>query len=148
MISKHMSRKRIAPYYKNHGEMVSRRGREAMEHNEFPIHYWTEKLLMHESLIERLLIYMGVHHTGTHGDMTKFYRLPDAYDTQELMSVYHAFHSLTATNETFIDIMSNHLQLRIADRYTNIPVLLKPRKRIRVKGWKKGRRRRRKYRVI
>lgn len=143
-----MSRKRIAGYYKNHGFMMSRRGREAMANNEFPIHHWIERFLMPEDQIEKLLIYMGMHHTGKYGDETKFYRLPDPYDTQELMLIYHAFHSTPATKLNFINIMSNHLQVRIADRYTNIPVLSKPRKRIRRKEYRKGVRRIRKYRVL
>lgn len=128
--------------------MMSRRGREAVANNEFPIHHWTEKFLMPESQVEQLLIYMGIHHTGMYGNETKFYRLPDAYDTAELMSVYHAFHSVPDTKLNFINIMSKHLQVCIADRRTRIPVLLKPRKRVKRENWRKGGRRRRKFRVI
>lgn len=143
-----MRKKRIANYYKHHGFMMSRRGREALRNNEFPISHWTERFLMPASQVEQLLIYMGIHHTGVHGNETKFYRLPDVYDTSELMSVYHAFHSVVATKLNFINIMSKHLQLRIEDRFTNIPVVSKPRKRIRLKSRKKGKRRVRKFRVI
>jgi hypothetical protein len=116
--------------------------------NEFPISHWTERFSMPASQVEKLLIYMGIHHTGMHGDETKFYRLPDAYDTAELMSVYYAFHSVAASKLNFINIMSKHLQVCIADRYTNIPVLAKPRKRIKRKESQKSKRRVRKYRVI
>jgi hypothetical protein len=143
-----MSKRRQASYYRKHGFMMSRRGREAVANNEFPISHWTERFVMPACQAERLLIYMGIHHTGIHGDETKFYRLPDAYDTAELMSVYHAFHAVPATKLNFINIMSKHLQVCIADRYTRIPVLLKPRKRIKRNDLKKGRRRVRKYRVI
>jgi len=143
-----MSKKRFANYYQHHGFMMSRRGREAVANNEFPISHWTERFLLPANRVEQLLIYMGVHHTGIYGDETKFYRLPDPYDTPELMSIYHAFHSIPATKLNLINIMSNHLQIRIADRYTNIPVLAKPRKRIKRKEWSKRKRRGRKYRVI
>lgn len=143
-----MSKKRIANYYKHHGFMMSRRGREAMANNEFPISHWTERFLMPACQVEKLLIYMGIHHTGMHGDETKFYRLPDAYDTAELMSIYHAFHSVSATKLNFIHTMSKHLQVCIADRHTRIPVLLKPRKRVKRNDWRKSTRRRRKFRVI
>jgi hypothetical protein len=140
--------KRIANYYKNKGYMMSRRGREAMANNEFPITYWTERFIMPASQIEKLLIYMGIHHTGIYGEETKFYRLPDLYDTAELMRVYHAFHSVPSTKMNFIQALSKHLQLRIEDRYTNIPLIAKPRKRIKGKVRSQGKRRRRKYRVI
>ena len=143
-----MSKNRIANYYKNHGFMISRRGRKAMENNEFPISHWTEKFSMPASQVEKLLIYMGIHHTGAYGDETKFFRLPDPYDTAELMSVYHAFHLVPAAKLNFINIMSKHLQVRIADRYTNIPVLAKPRKRIKRNEWRKRERRGRKYRLL
>jgi hypothetical protein len=143
-----MSKRRIASYYKRHGFMMSQRGREAVANNEFPISHWTERFLMPACQVEKLLIYMGIHHTGIHGDETKFYRLPDPYDTLELMSVYHAFHMIPATKLNFINIMSKHLQVRIADRFTNIPVLAKPRKRIKRKELRNGKRMRRKYRVI
>ena len=143
-----MGKKRIANYYKNHGYMMSRRGREAMSHNEFPISYWIERFSMPASQAEKLLIYMGIHHTGMHGDETKFYRLPDKYDTAELMGIYHAFHTIAATNLNCINIMSNHFQLRISDRYTNIPLLSKPRKRLRRTLTGKRKYRKRKYRVL
>jgi hypothetical protein len=143
-----MRKKRIANYYKYHGHMMSKRAREAVANNEFPISYWTEKFFMPESDVEKLLIYMGIHHTGQRGYETKFYRLPDVYDTAELMSVYHAFHSVPAKKINFINAMSMHLQIRIQDRFSNIPLLNKPRKRIRNKNCSKGRRRRRKFRVI
>ena len=143
-----MSKKRIAGYYKHHGFMMSRRGREAVANNEFPISHWTERFLMSESQVETLLIYMGVHHVGAYGIETKFFRLPDAYDTVELMSIYHAFHSVAATKLNFINIMSKHLQVRIEDRFTNIPVYSKPRKRVRRQDYKKKGRRRRKFRVV
>jgi hypothetical protein len=127
--------------------MMSRRGREAVANNEFPVTYWMERFAMNENQIAKLLIYMGVHHTGIHGDETKFYRLPDTYDTAELMSVYHAFHALPAAKLNYINAMAKHLQICIGDMYTKIPVLLKPRKRIKVKKGK-VKRRRRKYRVI
>ena len=127
---------------------MSRRGREAVANNEFPVNYWTEKFSMPECDVEKLLIYMGIHHAGMHGDETKFFRLPDPYDTAELMGVYHAFHTIPPTKLNFIDIMSKHLQVRPADRFTNIPVLAMPRKRIKRKEYKKGVRRRRKYRVL
>jgi hypothetical protein len=143
-----MRKKRTANYYRNQGYMMSRRGREAVANNEFPVSHWTERFLMPESQVEKLLIYMGIHHTGMYGDETKFYRLPDRYDTAELMSVYHAFHSIPAGKLNFINIMSKHLQVGIADRYTRIPLLSKPRKRIKRKDLSKGKRIRRKYRVI
>jgi hypothetical protein len=143
-----MGKKSKASYYKNHGYMMSRRGREAIANNEFPIKYWTDRFLMPASQVEGLLIYMGIHHTGIYGDETKFYRLPDTYDTSELLSDYHAFHSVPASKLNFIHTMSKHLQVCIADRYTRIPVLLKPRKRVKRSEGKKGRRRGRKYRVL
>jgi hypothetical protein len=144
-----MSKKRFANYYKYHGHMMSRRGREAVQNNEFPISHWTEKFFMSESEVAKLLIYMGIHHTGQRGDETKFYRLPDVYDTSELLSIYHAFHSVPAKKINFINVMSDHLQLRIEDRYTKIPLLNKPRKRVKRKEWKKGvKRRRKKYKLI
>ena len=143
-----MANKRIAGYYKKHGFMMSQRGREAVANNEFPITHWTDRFVMPESQAEKLLIYMGIHHTGIHGNETKFYRLPDAYDTAELMLVYHTFHTIPANKLNFINIMSKHLQVRIADRHTNIPVLSIPRKRIKIKVRKKSARRRRNYRVV
>jgi hypothetical protein len=143
-----MRRKRIANYYKHHGFMMSRRGREAITNNEFPITYWTERFVMPEKQAEHLLIYMGIHHTGIHGDETKFYRLPDVYDTAELLYVYRAFHSVAATKLNFINIMSKHLQLRIEDRFSNVPLLSKPRKRIKRKIGKNRKRRVRKFRLI
>jgi hypothetical protein len=143
-----MSKKRIANYYKNKGYMMSRRGRDAIANNEFPISHWTERFVMPESQVEKLLIYMGIHHTGMRGDETKFFRLPDRYDTAELMSVYHAFHLIPANKLNFIHIMSKHLQVCITDRYTSTPFLTKPRKRIKRKESGNRKRRGRKYRVI
>lgn len=143
-----MSKRRLANYYKNKGFMMSRRGREAVSNNEYPITHWTERFLMPASQVEKLLIYMGIHHTGMYGDETKFYRLPDPYDTAELMSVYHAFHSVPANKLNFVFVMSKHLQVRIADRHTFIPVLQKPRKRIKRNVSPNRKRRVRKYRVI
>jgi hypothetical protein len=131
--------------------MMSRRGREAVANNEFPISHWTERFVMSESQVEQLLIYMGIHHTGINCEETKFYRLPDPNDTAELMLIYDAFHSVPAKKLNFINIMSKHLQLPVDDKFTKMPQLTKPRKRVKIVRTKKRKRksrRLRKYRVI
>ena len=72
--------RRIASYYKNKGFTMSRRGRLAVKMNEHPLQYWIERLAMDKPQIEKLLVFMGNHHVGAHGNLTPFYRLLDKND--------------------------------------------------------------------
>lgn len=107
---------------------MSRRGRIAMAHNEFPIKYWMEKFGMSEDASIPMLIYMGMHHTGPYGDETNFWRLPDKDDPEELKRIFRFFHAISSKEVKFIRIMAEHLQKSVAEKNTILNKSERPRK--------------------
>jgi hypothetical protein len=132
-----MARRRIASYYKNKGFMMSRRGRLAITKNEHPLQYWMERFVMDKLQIEKLLIYMGNHHTGIRGNLTPFYRLPNKNDPEELMKIFKEFHQVKAKKLNFIRIMSEHLQKKIEEKGEKIPASEQPRTKRKRRKWRR-----------
>jgi hypothetical protein len=129
--------------YYGKGFMMSRRGRAARTFNEHPVTYWTERLVMDEKQIAKLLVYMGNHHVGPNGKLIPFYRLPDKNDPLELANIFKEFHLVPAKKLNFIRIMSGHLQKSLDEKGKLIPASEQPRKKKKWKRFSKGKRRRR-----
>ena len=124
---------------------MSRRGRIAVTHNEFPVNHFMHLFGMGPMEAVSFLTYMGRHHVGPKAILTKFYRLPDKDDPEELLKIYDAFHSINANQQKFIDFMSAHLQKNISDKHLKVPVKNRPRKRRARKRFFGRRRRRRRW---
>ena len=122
------------------GFTMSRRARLAIRHNEHPITYWKDRLVMEEDQISKLLIFMGNHHVGAHGVLMPFYRLPDKHDTAELMKIYHAFHEVAARKLNFIRVLSTHLQQGIEENGRIVPLSSRPRKKTKRRKFARRRR--------
>jgi hypothetical protein len=123
----YMRRNYPCGYYRR-GYNMSRGGRIAIAHNEFPIEYWIFKFGLPEDSAIPMLIYMGIHHPGPYGDETNFWRLPDKDDPEELQRIFRFFHAVPAKEIKFIQFMAEHLQKSISDKNKILKKSERPRK--------------------
>jgi hypothetical protein len=107
--------KRVCSYFRR-GFTMSRRAYISHKKNEHPITHWVKILALDKELIKKMLIYVGIHHTGMYARRTRFYRLPNLKDEKEFRRFYRTFHTIPKTKKKFIDYMSNHLQEMLRER--------------------------------
>ena len=92
---------RVANYFRR-GFTMSRRARISHKNNEHPITYWIKILAIDKETILKMLVCIGVHHTGLYAQRTLFYRLPRLQNEKELMRFYKEYHSIPASKKKFI----------------------------------------------
>lgn len=102
-------RKHVASYIR-HGRTMSRRARIAHKNSEHPITYWAKLLALENETLLKMLVYVGIHHTGLRAMRTRFYRLPDLKNDSEYRNFFSVFHSIPARKKKFINYMADKLQ--------------------------------------
>jgi hypothetical protein len=106
-------RKHVATYFR-HGRTSSRRAGIAHTNNEHPITHWMKELALDRQTVEKMLVYVGIHHTGLRAQRTPFYRLANLENDYEYRKFFNAFHSIPAGKKKFINYMANQLQMEIS----------------------------------
>lgn len=102
-----------AASYIRRGFTMSRRARISHRSNEHPISHWISEFAIDKETIKKMLIYVGIHHTGLYAKRTKFYRLPKLNNGKELRRFSKEFQSIPATKRKFLKYMSAYLQQRM-----------------------------------
>ena len=117
---------RVASYFRK-GFTMSRRARISHKNNEHPITYWIKELAIDKEIIKKMLVYVGIHHTGLYAKRTQFYRLPKLNNEKELRRFYQVFQSMPATKKKCTNYMAAYLQQKIVvSMQNNFPKNLKP----------------------
>lgn len=99
--------------YARHGFTMSRRARISHRNHEHPITFWIKEFNLDKEMIKRMLIYVGIHHTGLYAKRTKFFRLPKLNDEKELRRFNIEFQKVSPGKKKFINFISNYLQMSI-----------------------------------
>ncbi len=113
---KYYMKPKVANYFRR-GFTMSRRARISHKNKEHPITHWIKILAIDKETIKKMLICIGVHHTGMYAQRTQFYRLPRLNNEKELQRFYKEFHSIPATKRKFINYMSAYLQQKVGDSF-------------------------------
>lgn len=102
----------IASYFRR-GETMSRRARIAHKEDQHPITYWEKTLALDKETLMKMLVYVGIHHTGLRAMRTRFFRLANLKNEKEYRKFFDAFHSVSPGKKKFINYMSSRLQEQI-----------------------------------
>jgi hypothetical protein len=103
---------RVAKYFRR-GFTMSRRARISHRNNEHPITHWMKMLALDKKTILKMLVCIGVHHTGMYAQRTVFYRLPKFNKEEEMKRFFKVYNSIPATKRKFIEYMAAHLQQEV-----------------------------------
>ena len=95
------------------GFTMSRRAYISKKNNEHPITHWIKTLGLDKKTLQKMLINIGIHHTGKYAQRTLFYRLPKLHRENERERFYNVFHSIPASKKKFINYMAAHLQEQV-----------------------------------
>jgi len=109
---------KVASYFRR-GFTMSYRARKSHKNNEHPITHWIKILAIDKETIIKMLVYVGVHHTGLYAQRTDFYRLPKLNSDKELARFYKVFYSIPATKRKFINYMAGYLQQEVKEMNFN-----------------------------
>lgn len=104
--------KHVASYFR-HGRTMSRRASIAHKNNEHPITYWAKVLALDSETLRKMLIYIGIHHTGLRAMRTRFYRMANLKNDAEYKRFFAAFHSIPSSKKKFIEYMADVLQEKV-----------------------------------
>ena len=115
---------KVASYCKR-GYTMSKRARISHKNNEHPITHWIKILALDNEVIKKMLIHIGVHHTGLYAKRTEFYRLPRLDNFGELNRFYKEFHSIPATKKKCIKYFADYFQKEVQ---ASNPKLIKPKR--------------------
>lgn len=109
---------KVASYFRR-GFTMSRRARISHKNNERPITYWMKELAVDKETIMKMLIYVGIHHTGLYAKRTRFYRLPRLNNDKELRRLFKVYNEMPASKKKLVNYLSGYLQERVGakDRY-------------------------------
>jgi hypothetical protein len=103
---------KVASYFRR-GFTMSRNARISHKKNEHPITQWIKILGIDKETIKKMLVYVGIHHTGLYAKRTQFYRLPNFDNEKELSRFYEVFHSMPVTKRKFIKYIAAHFQEKV-----------------------------------
>jgi hypothetical protein len=100
---------RVASYFR-HGFTMSRRAYISHKKNEHPITHWIKILALDRKILKRMLVNIGVHHTGLYAKRTLFYRLPKLNKEHEMSRFYESFRTIPASKKKCIKYLAEYLQ--------------------------------------
>ena len=104
---------RVAQYI-HRGFTMSRRAYISKKNNEHPVTHWIKVLGLDKKTIQKMLVNIGIHHTGMYARRTLFYRLPKFHRENEVERFNKVFHSIPPTKKKFIKYMAAYLQDKVA----------------------------------
>lgn len=96
-----------AKYFRR-GFSMSRRAYISHKNHEHPVSHWIKILSLDKETIEKMLICIGIHHTGMYAMRTKFYRFPKLNNEKEMNRFSKTFRTIPTTKKKFFRYVEDY----------------------------------------